>query len=353
MIRSRLQILSFCLLGGITIIALLNIVSSKINHRPNGFIRLVPPHVDSPVMHLDIHGHSFYIGGLANNIIYLFNYNSPYEFDAIPLSLKTIEVRHSAWSNSIKISRSSKINVDSPYIFLNDGFSSRILTETLNQLNSPKIDSMPSFYSALAIGDQSFVLKVTAAKIGTELIKINAKSHFIKENRKLLQKQGDDFFSTDGILLKTPDNKKIIYVYYYRNQFIVADSNLNLLYRSRTIDTVSHPNIRVSHVQSEQALTMSAPPRVVNKRACVSEKYLFVNSSLYANNERPEDVDQMSIIDVYRVTDGKYQFSFYLPDFGRHKISDFIVSGNILVALYDHFINSYKLDFNMLRNDSK
>jgi hypothetical protein len=58
---------------------------------------------------------------------------------------------------------------------------------------------------------------------------------------------------------------------------------------------------------------LAEPPPIVNKKSTVSEKYLFINSGLKANNEEKELFSEYSVIDVYSVEDGKYQFSFYLP----------------------------------------
>jgi len=69
-----------------------------------------------------------------------------------------------------------------------------------------------------------------------------------------------------------------------------------------------------------------------------------VNSALLANNENKNALDNASVIDVYNISDGKYQCSFYIPDFNKHKITDFIVSGKTIIALYDHFINTYRLN---------
>ena len=53
----------------------------------------------------------------------------------------------------------------------------------------------------------------------------------------------------------------------------------------------------------------------------------------------------VSMIDVYAVADGKYQFSFYLPDFRGFKVRDFKVYGQSLYALYDHYLYKYQLNF--------
>src|SRR5690606_11231000 len=54
-------------------------------------------------------------------------------------------------------------------------------------------------------------------------------------SNQLLQKQIDGIFDTDGMLRYNSELNRLIYVYYYRNEFITADTNLKLDYHGRTI----------------------------------------------------------------------------------------------------------------------
>jgi len=60
----------------------------------------------------------------------------------------------------------------------------------------------------------------------------------------LLQKQIDGFFDTDGMMHYDSKLQKLVYIYYYRNQFLVADKNGNLKYRGNTIDTTSKAQLK-------------------------------------------------------------------------------------------------------------
>ncbi|WP_431244488.1 hypothetical protein ACQ9BO_09335 [Flavobacterium sp. P21] len=82
------------------------------------------------------------------------------------------------------------------------------------------------------------------------------------------QKQLDGVFDTDGRLLYDETTQKIVYVYFYRNQFIAAGKDAELISRSRTIDTTSHARLKVSYVKNSTERKMSAPPYIVNAGAC-------------------------------------------------------------------------------------
>ena len=160
----------------------------------------------------------------------------------------------------------------------------------------------------------------------------------------VLQKQTEGIFSTDGMLRYAPDLSSLIYVYHYRNQFICTDTNLNILYRGKTIDTITQAQIKVSEIESENKFTLSAPPLFVNKLSCTWKNWLFVNSALEAKNEMKNNFDVSSVIDVYDLRNGSYKFSFYIPDYGKKKIRAFAVNNNALIALYDNYIMTYNLN---------
>src|SRR5262249_2111967 len=152
-------------------------------------------------------------------------------------------------------------------------------------------------------------------------------------------------FCTDGSLLAQADSNRLIYVYNYRNQWICLDTNLNIRYKARTIDTNSRVKFTVGSIPSQHAITMSSPPTFVNQQSCISGNSLFIHSALQADNDESDVYSISSPIDVYSLVDGKYLLSFYLPDYRKHKIRDFRVSGNTLVALYDHYVYTYTLLF--------
>src|SRR5690606_29221831 len=99
-----------------------------------------------------------------------------------------------------------------------------------------------------------------------------------------------------GVLHYDPGAARLVYVYYYRNQFLCLDTNLNVQYKGRTIDTVSHAHIKVASLASEGKQTLTSPGGVVNRLSCMDGKWVYVNSKLMANNERKSEFDKVSAI---------------------------------------------------------
>ena len=65
---------------------------------------------------------------------------------------------------------------------------------------------------------------------------------------------------------------------------------------------------------------------------------------MLAKNEDEKKFENSSVIDTYNLRDGQYQFSFYLPKHNEKKMREFKVSGDMLIALYDHYVLKYQFD---------
>jgi len=133
-----------------------------------------------------------------------------------------------------------------------------------------------------------------------------------KFHPEILEKQIDGVFCVDGTMRFSKEIDRLVYTYRYRNQFIVMDTNLNVVARINTIDTTSKAKIKIATIKSTNSRTLASPPFVVNNQTSVYKQWLFVNSSLLALNDDPDTFNTTSIIDVYDIVNAKYLFSFYI-----------------------------------------
>ena len=350
--KTSLIILSLLLFGILTIVGL-NKISIDIKAKNNNFSRLFPPHfLNNPKM-MDVKYNSYYIAGLTPSHIYLGNNTAPSYMLITNYSLTDSNaLRLRIPDNGERIVQPAlQLSVDSPSIYLSDGNSSAVLYSTLPSLNLSlhKPDSINNFNKFIGLPTNSYLVRTydTSFKRNV-LIKEFIYSKQIIRSSNILEKQIDGFFCTDGMINYSAELGWIVYVYYYRNQFICTDANLNILYRGKTIDTIEHAKIRVASIESENSTTLSAPPLTVNKKSCVSGNWLFINSGLLSSNEDAKAFNNSSVIDMYSLKDGRYHFSFYLPDLNRKKINHFKVYHNTLIAIYDHFLMTFTL--NLLDN---
>ncbi|MDO5989538.1 hypothetical protein Q4Q39_19205 [Flavivirga amylovorans] len=204
----------------------------------------------------------------------------------------------------------------------------------------------PAYFSKIEpIDSTNFIIKATSNKTKESVLgKINlVDSLKVDLSYELLQKQIDGVFDTDGSLLYNRQLQKLVYTYFYRNQYIVADKNLELKRLGKTIDTISRAQIKVGTIASKNQLKMAAPALLVNKYSATYGSYLFVNSKLIGRYEPIDMWEQASIIDVYNIEENTYEFSFYVYNIGKDKLKTFQVLNDKLIAMIGNHIVIYQL----------
>ncbi|WP_148044271.1 hypothetical protein [Sinomicrobium pectinilyticum] len=236
------------------------------------------------------------------------------------------------------------IKVNPPYFFLMDGIMPFIYRGNTTDWEAKFYINNVYFNSALPLSDSSFAL-IGINSLKSDIYKLTHGQNQIEKFPELLEAQGGDgIFSTDGTLYYDQKTQQLVFLYYYRNQFICTDTNLQLKYRGTTIDTISRAKIKVDKISSENSLTMSAPALKVNNRASIYNNLLFNNSNLLAANEDSDRFEKASVIDAYDLSEGDYRYSFYIPLHEEKKIKAFkVVEDHILLALYDHDLVRYHL----------
>jgi hypothetical protein len=330
----------------LTIVALF-VSADKINHRKNGFMRLFPPAIAELITRSDVKYNSYYIAGYTKTHLYLGSVTDPSyilisNYDLSDTTHITVPLPAIAKSAFDRLS----VSVDSPYINFTDGESSyyyRVrfpgLDGSLNNLKGEQ------FITARAISPRSIILKQYNRNLHESFISKKTLDTITRTKNYALVKQVDGLFCSDGMLNFDPSTGKLIYVYYYRNQFVCLDTNLELQLTGKTIDTNSRAKIKVESINSTGQTTLSKPPLIVNRLSCVAGDYLFVNSTLMANNETKLSFDESSVIDAYNLTDGSYKLSFYLPSYNGMKIYRVYVFGKLLFGFYDHYVLVFRLHF--------
>lgn len=171
------------------------------------------------------------------------------------------------------------------------------------------------------------------------LTKVNYVDGKILDTFKI-PKQIDGFFSTDGMLSFSREQKKLVYAFFYRGQFLCLDSNLKVLYSAKTIDTVTQAAIYLKENVEENALTksvsttMSRPPTPVNRNLRVSKNNIYIWSALKADNESGTSFIENQVVDVYRLQNGTYSHSFYVPNFRGVKFRYLEIVGDKVYCIY-------------------
>ncbi len=327
---------------GIFLVAALYSYSTWKTKYLNGFIRNLPSHIVLGERAVRLPNASWYLSGMDSINLYLAN--SSIRNKLLIVNYRTYDTKMVTLTvaDTIHFTKNVMIKVKENRLYLFDGLRPALLEGQIpqgrfNQVVKPLFNS-----SAIPLSPNSFVFRVYGKEKQNVLIKsVNGKIIA----RYVLEKQGDGIFSTDGTMNVDQTGTKIFYNYYYHNRITCLDTNLKVIYLSKTIDTVNHAQLKIGRIKSLHQLTLSAPPLFVNKQCTANCKYIFVHSALKADNEIGGIFKNYNPIDVYNSNDGSYLQSFYVINLKGEKMKDFRVFGNTLISLYDHYIYIHRLKF--------
>jgi hypothetical protein len=308
----------------------------------NGFIRKLPSHQITGIRAFKLPPGRWYIAGIDSTEIYLGSRSARNQLLKINLRSKDSSRQVIKAPDTMKFTNTAFLRIDISTLFLFDPLKAAVLTGKVEVGQLANLQRTPFFNTVLPLSRHSIIYSVIGKSKENTLIEIldgKVVARYVPE------KQGERIFSSDGMLTATGNNSRIFYSYYYRNQFVCLDTNLKVLYKNKTIDTVSHAQISVAKINSLNQLTLSKPPVFVNVHSGANNNYLFIHSALKADNEVSGAMKKLNDIDVYAVKDGRYLFSLYVPNFLGEKLRDFRVSGQNLVVIYDHYLYFNQLNF--------
>src|SRR3546814_5094753 len=140
-------------------------------------------------------------------------------------------------------------------------------------------------------------------------------SHRLSVYAKGISPPGENAdLSSDGLLHYDKDSGTLIYVHFYNNSVIGIDTNLHLIYKATTIDTVRTHKINMIDIQSGNTIrrTNAGPKNFIKRTSYVNEGIFYVNSILKADNENNIVFASNEVFDTYNVNDGSYRGSFNL-----------------------------------------
>lgn len=343
-IYTILLIGTICSIGLVTLLFALS--EKSIKREKNTFIRRYPHRPVTQTHALDIGYNSYYIAGVDKDKIYLGNNTAPLHLLVLDSTLKdTQHIRLHLERKNLPF-RSIKVRVDPPYFYVMDGTVPTILRGKTSDWNASLIMEGDAYFSfAEPMDSSTVVIRARRSSTNENVLGRISMGDSVQVDlfSDLLQKQIDGVFCTDGELLFNKELQKPIYVYNYRNQFVVADTNLEQEYIGKTIDTVSRAQIELASISSKKVTTLASPPLVVNRQSSAYGNYLFVCSGRLGRYEPSIMLDQASIIDVYDLRKNTYKFSFYLYDHLLKRMSSFRVHGDKLIAMMDTHVVINKL----------
>ncbi|HEX9512284.1 MAG TPA: hypothetical protein VF939_17450 [Puia sp.] len=335
----------------ITVVITLAWIANKPLRQKNGFSRLFAKGTITLLNVSPNNDQATDICGVTKDLLY-FSLPDPAK---ILVSNHILQEKRYLFTNvspNSKLSSNFNYLVSSSHINLFAGNASSIYIIDLPSRNTSRFNiSKSTFTRAISISSNSFILRGFDSSLKTQdqiFIKVNPVNGLRQKENNISEKKNDAGITTDGILRYDSFSHSVIYTYFYRNEFLCLDTNLNLRYIGKTIDTLNTFQVVVGALNSQDGKTFTniSPSRIVNWQNCISNNRLFVNSMIQADNEEPKTFNTNSAIDVYNLTDGHYLGSFYIPLYKDERVRQIQIYNDLIIVLYKNYITTYKMSLN-------
>lgn len=342
--RKPLVITVSILLLSIATVAGLFIGSQQTSKAIPGFKRTFVGIITRQTHTLDLGFNSYYLSGDDSSKVYLGNIRAArhvLEVDLNTLDTTVVGIRNLPIQEKLQLT----LHVRPPQFILSSGSTPVVFTGNTTQWTIDSVNRSAAFFlNLVGISRYSSVTRIIDAKTDEyTLRKESTLQSETQSNNALLTKQVDGLFCKDGMLVFNYDKNLILYPYYYRNEIVVADTNLNLVRRIKTIDPIDSARFTVGTINAGTSITTSSPTLVVNNLMATSGDYVFINSGIRATNEAPTADNYGVPVDIYNLTSGAYLGSFYIPPFNKLKLNQLFIKGKTLIARHEKYLVRYEL----------
>lgn len=195
----------------------------------------------------------------------------------------------------------------------------------------------------------NYVFSRTLSLNGTAFIRKLEKYNFLSnklERSFTVEKLKDGVYCTDGILKMDSKNAKLFYMFFYRGEFLCLDTNMTILYRAKTIDTIKVRPIQVKKIKEKKSGSSwrkNNPILAVNRTYTIFDNSIYILSAVDADNENAQNVRNNQIVDIYNIKNGDYIYSFYIPNYRNDKVQDIKIKNNNIYGIYKRKIVRFKI----------
>lgn len=325
------------------VMILLFVSSEHIIKKENNFTRRFLKHPVEEKQRIKLEYDHYYIAGTDNQAIYLGSLKYPQKMVSVNIQTGKID------SMTIKPEsldfpfKKLKLQVKNCFYYLSDGTVPVIFRGTIGNPHAKIISYKDAYFSQIEPVDSlQFVIRTHNSRnqqltLGTLDL---AEKNKVILNNKLLTKQTDGVFDSDGKLVSVQNSSQFAYLYSYRNRFLIMDRNVTKAQEFKTIDTVNNASIK-SKSLSTGLHKMTAPPVVVNQDMAVHKNIVFIQSKLKAKNEPQSSSKKADVIDVYNIDNSEYIGSFYIYHIGKQRLTDFSTTDTSLYALIGNELVGY------------
>lgn len=336
---------SLIVFSGIAIVGLYSFLVPYTKYNASSFVRDIRQNVILKSKTLELkNAEHLYLAGSCDGNLYLGSEETPLNLLEILGTLADCkEIKISA----DQITESGYIQIDSPFFYVGDRTGSNLVRGNLTDWKARRTRfRVPPFIQLVCIDSTKLVIHTTIGKSAGQtenvLGQIQMDTARIFLNRELLDEQREGVYSTDGMLRYNAELRRVIFIYFYRNEVISADTELGEVFRFTTIDTTRIAQLTPVAIGAN-SFSLTTPPLIINKNARCYKQYLLIHSEVRAQNERVGDFDKSMVIDVYDLRKGTYCFSFYVLKEANREIDNFYIVKDQMILLAGNKLISYDL----------
>jgi hypothetical protein len=334
----RIYVLTALLFAALFIIAFLVYTADFPNKNKNGFNRHYLQHTVTPLANVSTRGVIQNICGATATQFFFATGNAK----------KIIVTNHLLQDRKLitlpvdpSLGLDFYTQTDSPFVYIYAFNKPAIITTNINT-GATNTKQLPAgaFTQAQTLGNGTFILRKLSTKVPDQFF-VKVTNDTITTGEHLSEIHMDGGMATDGILHYDPDTHLFTYLHYYNNNYITFDTTLQLARSGHTIDTFTHLHFELS--QTKNVYSSQGPDHMINAASCVYKGYLYVRSTLKADND-DEGYKNNIVIDVYKLHTGEYRGSFYLKGDAREQINKLAIFDDVLVVNCKDRIYAWDLD---------
>lgn len=302
--------------------------------KENNFTRRFVPHPIVNERALDLKSNSFYFAGNTGDTLFLGSSQAPLLLATISPHFKKIDFDTLQISDYQLPFKNVQLDVNYPYYSISDGtvpvlFEGKFPNKSAQDAGIGKL-----YFSTIRMtSPHHYIFKATLTENLEDILGVlSTKTQAVEFSTNILEKQMDGLFDTDGDFQLERTNKRFIYTYYYRNQYITSDLELNNRSTGNTIDTVKTAQVHITELSNGKS-KMSRPPLEVNQVQAVFGNRLYNVSKLRGRYESRNRWKEAKVIDVYNYENKSYEYSFYVYHRQGNKLRSLMVTKNYLYVL--------------------
>lgn len=284
-----------------------------------------------------------YFAGTDAERIFTGDLDRPLLLSSISNDLKQVKTMRVLPEKMSEISfRNVRAEVTKGRYYLYDGTVPVIYSANVDDPEAKIISRGDAYFTQLSVLDTArFALRTQSSlthRYVLALLDLNT-AEKVKLYDWLLEPQTDGVFDVDGLLQVSEES--VVYTYYYRNEVLIMDRNMNLRQRLHTIDTTSQAKISVTELK-DGSRRMDAPPLKVNEKFSLRSGILFNQSNLRGKNEPLRTWKDYHVIDLYRTDTQHYLNSLRIKKINKEPLHGFQFTRENLYVLQGNELKKFR-----------